>query len=166
MTNPHGLRPVGKVLPMMQEAVCRGLAAGKSRTDAALDAGYAVKSAAKMGSELSLRPDIIARVEELARLSTTDSVMGLVEAKERLSTIAREDNYTEKGSLNRGGSLEAIKQLSKMQGWEVRRATSPTTAPPLFIVFDKDTADILGRIAKGERREGESDEKVKEIGGD
>ena len=142
-------------LTPMQETFAVGIAMGKTRHDAAVAAGYSPHTAQVQGNQLALLPAVGDRIEELASLATAREVMGLQERREKLTVIAREDNRTEKGSLIRGGNIEAIKELGRLDNPKLHQSQSVSNPSINIVVVDAQTADILKRMAGGERREGE-----------
>ena len=71
------------------ESFAVAYASGKSATESAVIAGYSPKRAHVTGCELVKNSKVLARINELQQVSTTDKVMGMAERKERLSEIAR-----------------------------------------------------------------------------
>ncbi len=153
-------------LTNMQETFCVLVAGGKTRHEAALAAGYSPRSAKAQGSQQAMKPTVKARIAELVQLATTGAVLSITARMERLSVFALEENRTEKGSLIRGGNIEAIKELNKMTNVYVRQPHSGSPPQLNILVTDSNTAEILTRIASGERRLGEGikeGEEIKEI---
>ncbi len=159
-------------LTHMQETFCVLVAGGQTREKAALGAGYSPVSAKSQGSQQAMKPTVKARIAELIALATTGAVLSITARMERLSVFALEENRTEKGSLIRGGNIEAIKELNKMTNVYVRQPHSDSPPQLNILVADPKTAEILTRIASGERRLGEGlkdGEAIKDIddkGGD
>ncbi len=159
-------------LTNMQETFCVLVAGGKTRADAAVAAGYSAKTAKAQGSQQAMKPSVKARIAELVQLATTGAVLSITARMERLSVFALEENRTEKGSLIRGGNIEAIKELNKMTNVYVRQPHSGSPPVLNILVADSTTAEILTRIASGERRlgegirEGEEIKDINETGGE
>ncbi len=149
------VRKHGPLLTRMQEDYAVGVAMGKDREQAALDAGYSPHTAGVQSRQLMCKPLVEARVNELASLATGRKVMDIYRRKMRLTEIAEEDIRSDKGSPIRGPNIEAIKALNKMEGPFSRHAQSESTRPINILVADAETASILTRMAGGERREGE-----------
>lgn len=145
----------GPLLTGKQEDFAVGVAMGKSNVAAATDAGYPAHSARSKGAQLMAIPKIKERVNQLVALSTGEKVLSIIGRKQRLSEFALENNLTEKGSLIRGGSIEAIKELNKMDNVYVRQPHADSTRPINILVTSSEAADILRRMLAGERREGE-----------
>src|SRR3954462_972091 len=107
-----------QALPHRQEAFARHVAAGRSLTDAARQAGYAWDSARETGSRLMKAPDIAARVADIAHADNTrrqGELDELVAGLKRLmiDTMARKNDFA---------ALRAIDMIARLRG------LIPTTA--------------------------------------
>lgn len=143
------------MLSKRQESFALYLSQGITKTQSARQAGYSLRSARVQGQQLAALPQIVKRVTELQAMSSSVAVMPVVERKERLTTFAREDILSEKGSLIRGSCIEALKELNKMDNVYVRQPTREGDRVINILVTDSETGRILTRLMSGERREGE-----------
>lgn len=77
------------LLTPKQERFCLYFINSDNATQAAIDAGYSVKTAQSIASENLTKPVIRERIKELREATTSVRVMPVQERKERLSEIAR-----------------------------------------------------------------------------
>lgn len=98
------------------EKFAMGLASGMNYTQAYLNAGYKCteETARRRGSSLMTNNDILQRFMELARESSRGSVMSLQEAKERLSSIGRQE--PQKGMNQDGKEVTVIPTVAEARG--------------------------------------------------
>ncbi len=111
------------------EAFAIRLFEGKSVTQSAKEAGYSPRNAASIGSRLSRKVNIAARVTELQEAAASAKVMTVQERKERLSEIARA-KYTDFSTAGPDGSWIDIGP-DKPNSAAIKRVTSRTE-------YDKD----------------------------
>ncbi len=90
------------------------LVKGKTQTDAAIDAGYSVKTARSQGSTLLTNPNIQQRRKALQELTVTDTVLPIQKRKELLSEQASQP-LTNKAVTGKERVM-AIAELNKMDG--------------------------------------------------
>lgn len=72
-----------------QESFCLEYFKSGNATEAALKAGYSVRSIRSIASELLTKPNVQKRLEELRKKAEDESVMSVLERKQRLTEIAR-----------------------------------------------------------------------------
>ena len=140
-------------LTARQESFSVYVASGMTYADAAHNAGYRGDWAKSTASHVAQLPHVIARIAELRILATGGKVATIIERKEQLTIIAMEENKTEKGSLSRGGNIEAIKELNKMDNVYVRQPRQEGTRILNINVHDKETKEIMNQMAAGMLRE-------------
>lgn len=102
-------------LNQRQELFCINYVSGMTATDAAIEAGYSPKYARENCPKLRHNTTIEARIMALNAKLIGKTVASVKERKERLTTILREDNLTDKGNLARGTNIQAISELNKME---------------------------------------------------
>lgn len=128
-----------------QEAFCVNIAKGMNNTDAYKAAGYKVKSdtvAQVNGSRLLARPDIAARVKELAAEVHVESIMSIQECQKQLTKFAKREplpGSTEDESVRPtvAEATKAIELLMRAQGGFLdKQQVELTGALPVFIKDD------------------------------
>lgn len=102
-------------LNQRQELFCINYVSGMTATDAAIEAGYNAKYVATNTDKLLKNTNIEERIVALNARLTDKTIATIKERKERLTTILREDNLTDKGNLARGTNIQAISELNKME---------------------------------------------------
>jgi len=102
-------------LNQRQELFCINYVSGMTATDAAIEAGYSSKYARENCPKLLHNTTIQERIVALNAKLIGKTVATIKERKERLTTILREDNLTDKGNLARGTNIQAISELNKME---------------------------------------------------
>ena len=145
------------VLSDKQEKFAVHVASGSNYAESARLAGFAPATAASMGSQLAHKPKVMARIAQLTALTTSDKILSIIARKERLSDIATEDNRSDKGSLQRGSNIAAIIELNKMDNVYVREPRVEGVRILNINVHDKETAELMTRMAAGELREGDEE---------
>ncbi len=85
---------------------------GKER-DSAITAGYSPKTAHVIASENLTKPKIIDYIQALRQKTEDASIANVVERKQRLTVIMREDNFGKFG-INRTSNISAADLLNKM----------------------------------------------------
>ena len=76
-------------LTRRQEGFCLNFFQLGNATQAAISAGYSVKTAAEIASENLTKPMIQQRIQELREAAASSRIMSVIERKERLSEIAK-----------------------------------------------------------------------------
>lgn len=104
------------MLNQRQERFCINYVAGMTAKDAAIEAGYDAKYAATNTDKLLKNTKVETRLIELNAKLVDKAIATVYERKQRLTTILREDNLTDKGNLSRGSNIQAISELNKMEG--------------------------------------------------
>lgn len=108
-------------LPLKYETFCQALASGKTQTDAAYAAGYegAPNSVAVTASRLMLRPEIKARLQEIAE--ETVGVAKREEIQRFWTSTMLDDTHDMKDRL------KASEHLARSQGMFIQRAEIKVT---------------------------------------
>ena len=100
-----------KELSAKQKKFCLEFRKNKGcATEAAIAAGYSVKSASSLGSQLLKNPKVLDYIDELRKDAQRKSIMGIIERQETLTSIARNSAAAD-ADRNR-----AIDILNKMDG--------------------------------------------------
>ena len=111
------------------------LVKGMTQTQAAIEAGYSQHTADAQASRLLTKVVITERRAALQLLAQTDTVMTVIERKERLSELAKEANPGKFG-YQRQPNIQAIAELNKMGG---------DYAPEKHINLNVDVKFVIGR---------------------
>ena len=130
-------------LNQRQELFCQGVSAGLSPTDSYIKAGFKIKnriSAKNAAQRLKKRPQIKARLQELAKKVESKAIMTIAEAQERLSSYARREPQQDGEDVTFPSIQESIKAtelLIRAQGGFVeRRQVEMQGAVPIVIKDD------------------------------
>ena len=91
------------------------LVKGMTQKAAALQAGYSPNGVDVIASNLLRNAKIIARREALQESTASKDVLTVIQRKERLSVLAKENNTGQFG-FNRTPNISAIAELNKMDG--------------------------------------------------
>ena len=106
-------------LTQKQERFTQNLFGGMSQREAYIVAGYSSKQAPatidRNACILANSNKIVTRWNDLRQKAEDESVLIVLERKQRLTEFAREDNPTQFG-FNRQGNIHAIDLLNKMDG--------------------------------------------------
>ena len=100
-------------LTQRQETFCLKYFELGNASEAARIAKYSPKTAAVIGRENLLKPKIIERIAGLRQVAEDASIANVVERKQRLTIIMREDNFGKFG-INRTSNISAADLLNKM----------------------------------------------------
>ena len=100
-------------LTQKQETFCLKYFELGNASEAARIAKYSPKTAAVIGRENLLKPKIIERIAGLRQVAEDASIANVVERKQRLTVIMREDNFGKFG-INRTSNISAADLLNKM----------------------------------------------------
>ncbi len=100
-------------LTQKQETFCLKYFELGNASEAARIAKYSPKTAAVIGRENLLKPKIIERIAGLRQVAEDASIANVVERKQRLTIIMREDNFGKFG-INRTSNISAADLLNKM----------------------------------------------------
>ena len=130
-------------LNQRQELFCQGVSSGMTAADSYVKAGYKIKSAESARTaayRLMERPQIKARLQELAKKVESKAIMTIAEAQERLSSYARREPQQDGEDVTFPSIQESIKAtelLIKAQGGFVeRRQVEMQGAVPIVIKDD------------------------------
>ena len=118
----------------------------KNGTEAAIMAGYSPNSAHVTASRLLKNDKILARLEELNNESKASVVGSVLERKERLWGIAKEDNPGKFG-YQRTPNIQAIAELNKMDGAYAPEKTAPQVIYSFNFILPDGTRFIPGQEA-------------------
>ncbi len=126
-------------------------------TEAAIKAGYSLKSAQQIGSENLLKPVIAARIKELQDKAESDKIMTVKERKERLSEIARArvtDYVTcEKGRSRINVGLESVNSAAVQEVVSEEVPLGKGKDVPIVLVTKLKLHDPVRAIAELNRME-------------
>ncbi|WKV16985.1 terminase small subunit [Microcystis phage MJing1] len=135
------------------EAVAQGLARGKSQTQAALDAGYSMGSAAGQGCRIAARPEVQARIMELRekleeQRSTALAKVEMPTRKKVLEELVQaQDAAKQQGNLQ--AQLRALELLGKELGMFIQRSEVRVESP-LEGLNAGDLAGLLAALRQGD----------------
>lgn len=123
------------MLTPLRERFCLEYAACGNATEAYIKAGYANKksSATVKASQLLKKPEIQARLQELATELKQTKIADIIECQEILTSIARNDK------AENADRIKAIQTLLKVQGAFVTKITLQTT--PIVIAGGEQLED-------------------------
>lgn len=103
-----------------QEKFCLNIISGMSLTDSYIDAYNAqnwTRNAVMVeASRLVATETVAIRIKELRAELAKQPIMSVQERLMRLTEIARENNYSDKGNLIRGPNIAAIRETNLMTG--------------------------------------------------
>lgn len=115
------------------ETYAQGIAAGKTKRKACIDAGYSESSAGTQSTKLSKRPEIIERIKELREEIANADIMEVEEILKRLSNIAKDE------SIHIKYRLTALRYAGEAKGAFIQKIEHNVTPPVIlpYIIDDK-----------------------------
>ena len=148
-----------KILTSKQEKFCVNYFTTGNATQSAIEAGYSAKTATVIASSNLKKPNLAERIKELRDRAVSDKIMSVIERKERLTEIAKEEILNNQGIPMRQSNIFAIAELNKMEGVYAPTKTDITSGgkrilpTPVFQIVNIETKDLLARVQNGERTE-------------
>ena len=134
-------------LTAKQEAFCIYYFAGKNFPQAAVKAGYSLKSAYSAGIANLRKPEIQARLAELQRQVVADDAIATVaERKSRLTALLRHDPET---PVSPGHIIAATSELNKMEHvYESRIGGDTSVTVVNILVRGEHMKELLAKVAE------------------
>lgn len=112
------------------------VAQGVNKKDAYKQAGYKGKDCSRAASALMQNEEIKAEIKKLHKESDSPIILSLIECKEELSGIVRDDNSS------KTVKIKAIETLSKLSAWEIQKVEVKDTTD-LNKLSDQDLIKLI-----------------------
>jgi phage terminase small subunit len=102
------------------------VAGGMHKKDAYVQCGYKGKDHSRAASSLMLNEEIKEEIKRLHKESVSPVILSLIECKEELSGIIRDDNSS------KTVKIKAIESLCKLSAWEIQKIEVSDATPSII----------------------------------
>ena len=136
-----------------QERFCLNLFSGMSQREAYIQAGYSSDALPATidtkASILSSTAKISERLAELRQAAQDETIANVLERKQRLTEIVRENVRNDKGIPIRTYNIQAVAELNKMDGiYDTRTVVNNDNRSINISVRSEESQDLLNGLTK------------------